>query len=81
MPARAELTDVRGADTLRMQLSIDDALATDTRRARVERADGLEPRALVRPWFIQMAGEAVLSGRVHGRVMSGRGRGFFETYR
>ena len=81
VPAHAELMDVRGADTLRMQLSMDDAVATDTRQARAERGDGPEARALSRPWFIQMAGEAVLSGRVHGHIMSGRGRGFFETYR
>ncbi len=81
VPAHADLMDVRGADTLQMQLTIDDAVATDTRRARAERGDGPEARALTRPWFIQMAGEAVLSGRIHGRVMSGRGRGFFETYR
>jgi len=28
-----------------------------------------------------MAGEATLSGRIRGKVLAGRGRGFFETYR
>ena len=81
VPARAMLVDVRGSDTLRLSLTIDDALATDTRRAIAERGDGTEPRALRRPWFVQMAGEAEISGRVRGAVLAGRGRGFFETYR
>ncbi len=83
VPARAELFDVRGADTLRLQLTIDDALATDTRRAAVERGDGEDGvrRALLHPWFVQMAGEATVSGRVRGVPLAGRGRGFFETYR
>lgn len=83
VPARAELFDVRGADTLRLVLTVDDAVATDTRRALAERGEGDADatRALRRPWFVQMAGEAVLTGRVRGAPLSGRGRGFFETYR
>ncbi len=83
VPARAELFDVRDGDTLRLQLTIDDAVATDTRRAAAERGEGEgdATRALRRPWFVQMAGEVVLTGRVRGVPMSGRGRGFFETYR
>lgn len=81
VPSRATLTDVRGNDTLRLSLTIDDAVATDTRRAIAERGDGAEPRALRHPWFVQMAGEAAISGRVRGSVLAGRGRGFFETYR
>jgi len=47
----------------------------------VERGDSESARALQKPWFVQMAGEARLEGRVRGRVLDGRGRGFFETYR
>jgi hypothetical protein len=84
VPARAELFDVRDGDTLRLQLSIDDAVTTDTRRALAERGESNTSgatRALLRPWFVQMAGDAVLTGRVRGAPLSGRGRGFFETYR
>jgi hypothetical protein len=81
VPAEAELFDVRGADTLRLRLAIDDAVATDTRLGLVERGEGAYARALQRPWFLQLAGEAQLSGRIRGVPLSGRGRGFFETYR
>lgn len=81
VPATAELFDVRGADTLRLLLTIDDAVATDTRIGLVERGDSDAARALRKPWFIQMAGEARVEGRVRGQPLSGRGRGFFETYR
>jgi hypothetical protein len=83
VPARAELMDVRDGDTLRLSLTIDDAVASDTRRAAAQRGDGAEAttRALRRPWFIQMAGEAQLTGRIRGTALAGRGRGFFETYR
>jgi hypothetical protein len=81
VPGHAELFDVRGNDTLRLTLSIDDAVASDTRRAAAQRGDGTGSRALLRPWFVQMAGNATISGRVRGAVLSGQGRGFFETYR
>ena len=83
VPARAELFDARDGDTLRLQLTIDDAVASDTRLALAERGEGGAEavRALRRPWFVQMAGEAVISGRVRGVPLAGRGRGFFETYR
>jgi hypothetical protein len=81
VPATAELIDVRGTDTLRLTLTVDDAVVTDTRIGLVERGDSESARGLRRPWFVQMAGEAQLAGRVRGRVLSGRGRGFFETYR
>ncbi len=83
VPAHAELIDVRDGDTLRLSLTIDDAVASDTRAARAQRGEGSADavRALRRPWFVQMAGEAVISGRVRGRPLAGRGRGFFETYR
>jgi hypothetical protein len=81
VPARAELVDVRGSDTLRLSLRIDDAVASDTRGASAQRGEGTAPRALRRPWFIQMAGEATIGGRVRGTPLGGTGRGFFETYR
>jgi hypothetical protein len=81
VPAMAEMADVRGDDTLRVRLEIEDAAGTDTRRPLVERGDTRAARELVRPYFIQMKGIATISGRVNGRVVEGRGGGFFETYR
>ena len=76
VPSTASFADVRGLDTLRVELTVEDAIATDTR---------LEPRGReVRsdlPWFIQMKGVARISGRLGGEKVSGEGRGFFETYR
>ena len=92
VPARAELADVRGADTLRVALTIEDAIGTDTRRqtpggapfgeknAGEERGDPTGG-ASGRPYFIQMKGTARISGRVGGAPVEGSGRGFFETYR
>jgi hypothetical protein len=80
-PSRAELVDVRGGDTLRIVLSIEDATATDTRRPGVERGEGLAARALERPYFVQMKGTATISGRIRGTPLAGTGAGFFETYR
>ena len=81
VPSTATLLDVRGSDTLRLDIVIDDAVATDTRGAAAERGESLAPRTLQRPWFIQMAGTARLSGRIRGAAIAGEGRGFFETYR
>jgi len=78
VPARATLTDARGADTLRIVLEIEDAVGSDVRRdrrgpgARTERA---------KPYFIQMKGTATITGRLQGAVLRGVGSGFFETYR
>lgn len=79
-PSRGVMLDVRGADTLRVELVVDDATATDTRRANAERGDAGSSESR-RPYFIQMKGRMRLSGRVGGRVVSGEGVGFFETYR
>ena len=81
VPSTALLEDVRGADTLTLALTIDDAVASDTRRRRAERGEGETPRTLSKPFFVQMAGSAQLRGRIGGRVIDGVGRGFFETYR
>jgi hypothetical protein len=80
-PSRATLVDFRGDDTLRVELVIEDASATDTRRAATGPGDPLAARGLRRPYFIQMKGVARLGGRIDGRILSGSGAGFFETYR
>jgi hypothetical protein len=81
LPSTATMVDVRGDDTLRVELSIEDATATDTRRPGVERGEGLTARGLAKPFFVQMKGLMRLSGRVGGKPVSGTGAGFFETYR
>jgi hypothetical protein len=81
VPSTATMVDVRGDDTLRVELRIEDATATDTRRPAVERGETLADRALAHPHFIQMKGVMRLSGRVAGRPIRGEGAGFFETYR
>jgi hypothetical protein len=81
VPSRATFADVKGDDTLRVELVIEDAAGTDTRTPQAERGETLTARALARPYFIQMKGRARLSGRVGGSAVSGEGYGFFETYR
>ncbi|HEX6058317.1 MAG TPA: hypothetical protein VFZ11_04810 [Gemmatimonadaceae bacterium] len=81
VPARAVMEDVRGGDTLRVELEIEDAVGTDTRASLVERGETMAARALRRPYFIQMKGIARLTGRLDGRPVVGTGTGFFETYR
>jgi hypothetical protein len=80
-PASAEMVDVRGDDTLRINLVIEDASASDTRTAAAERGEALATRQLPRPYFVQMKGRATLSGRISGKPVAGAGTGFFETYR
>jgi hypothetical protein len=81
VPASAVMADNRGSDSLRVELDVEDAVATDTRGQFIERGEGEEARRLVHPYFIQMKGRARLSGRVGGALISGEGTGFFETYR
>jgi hypothetical protein len=81
VPSRAVLADVRGDDTLRVELTIDHATATDTRQGFLARGDTAAARAVTRPYFVQMKGRARLTGRVGGRAIAGEGIGFFETYR
>ncbi len=81
VPSRASFSDVKGEDTLRVELLIEDATATDTRNPVAERGETMAARALSRPYFIQMKGRATLSGRVRGQPIGGEGYGFFETYR
>lgn len=90
VPASASFVDVRGSDTLRVELRIEDAIATDTRRqsrgqqspfARAERGDSQRDSAKARPYFVQMKGSARVSGRISGEAVAGEGQGFFETWR
>ena len=80
-PATAEMVDVRGSDTLRLTLRIEDASASDSRTAMVERGEALAARRLTRPYFVQMKGTATIGGRIRGTPLAGTGAGFFETYR
>ena len=81
VPSRATMVDARGDDTLRIELTIEDATASDTRRPAVERGDALAGRKLARPFFVQMKGLMRIAGRVSGQPVRGEGAGFFETYR
>jgi hypothetical protein len=93
VPTRAVFTDARGDDTLRVELSIEDAIGTDTRSESaiatpfVGRKDSEKLGAMQgagdpkRPYFIQMKGITRLSGRVGGAPIAGIGSGFFESYR
>jgi hypothetical protein len=81
IPSRGLMTDIRGDDTLRVELIVEDATATDTRTPSGERREGLNARGISRPYFIQMKGRMRISGRVSGRPIVGEGAGFFETYR
>jgi hypothetical protein len=81
VPGRATMVDVRGDDTLRVDLEIEDATATDTRRAAVERGETLAGRNLAKRYFVQMKGMMRIAGRLSGKPISGDGAGFFETYR
>ena len=84
VPSHATFSDVRGEDTLRVDIEIEDAIATDTRPRRpakeAERADPLASEK-AHPFFIQMKGTARISGRLEGVPLTGTGTGFFETYR
>jgi hypothetical protein len=74
VPSHATFVDVRGNDSLRVDLSIEDAIATETRQS-----NGLP--SFGGPYFIQMKGIATISGKIAGEKISGSGTGFFETYR
>jgi hypothetical protein len=90
VPSRASFEDTRDGDTLRVDITVEDAIATDTRPrsktkdgkagAEGERGDPLGSEKS-RPYFIQMKGVARVSGRLDGVPLSGTGTGFFETYR
>ncbi len=81
VPARGVMEDARGGDTLRVELEVEDAAATDTRLGLVERGEAAYARRLARPYFVQMKGRLRVSGRAGGAPVAGEGAGFFETYR
>ena len=81
VPARAVMEDARGGDTIRVELEVEDAAATDTRLGFVERGEAAAARRLARPYFVQMKGRLRVSGRAGGAPLRGEGAGFFETYR
>jgi len=84
VPSRASFEDVRGDDVLHVDITVEDAIATDTRPKKTgkdnERGDPLGSEKQ-HPYFIQMKGTARISGRLDGVPLSGVGTGFFETYR
>ncbi len=75
VPARAVMFDARGADSLRIELEVEDAAGTDLRQGAPS-GRGSSGR-----YFIQMKGIARLSGMLGGVPISGSGTGFFETNR
>lgn len=75
VPSRAMMRDARGGDEIVVELSVDDAAATDVRQS-----SGQRPGAAGR-YFVQLKGTARVTGRIAGRAVSGTGQGFFETYR
>jgi hypothetical protein len=81
VPSRFVIADARGGDTLRVEVTVEHATATDTREGLLARGDSAAARAIVHPYFVQMKGTARLTGRVGGRAVAGEGTGFFETYR
>ena len=85
VPSRAVFADAHGGDTLRVELQIEDAIGTDTRRQSLgsseERGDPTGSMSVAHPYFIQMKGTMRISGRVGGAPIQGAGTGFFETYR
>ena len=81
IPSRAQMRDTRGADTLVIDLELEDATATDMRLGEVERGDRRTPSRAPHPWFIQMKGRARIGGRIGGTAIAGAGSGFFETWR
>ena len=81
VPARFTFADARGDDTLRVAVTVEDAIGTDTRGPLIERGDAGAARLLREPYFIQMKGRATIAGRVLGAPVAGAGEGFFETYR
>jgi hypothetical protein len=83
VPGRVRFSDVRGDDTLAVDISIEDAIATDTRPQATKTGERGAPLGSQKshPYFIQMKGTARISGRIDGQPLTGTGTGFFETYR
>ena len=81
VPGAGVFEDVRGDDSIRVELFVDDAVATDTRAGLVERGESALARSLARPYFVQMQGRVRVTLRVRGERRVVDGTGFFETYR
>jgi hypothetical protein len=67
-PTGFQLTSARAGDTLRLDVDVQDALATGMAGVGAPRT------------FLQMRGLFQLSGRVSGKLLADSGAGFFETY-
>ncbi|MDQ3674877.1 MAG: hypothetical protein M3365_10925 [Gemmatimonadota bacterium] len=86
VPSRAVLFDERDGDTLRIELTVEDAIVTDMRSQRREilgaqTGDSAPLGDTKKPYFIQMKGTGRISGRLDGERIEGTGTGFFETFR
>lgn len=68
-PARFHLVGTRGADSLRLAVAVDHALATAMSASSFRRL------------FFQMRGRFTLRGRLGAVAVADSGQGFFETYR
>ena len=51
VPSRAVMQDVRGADTLRIELDIEDAIGSDTRTSLIERGDAADAQRILEAVF------------------------------
>jgi hypothetical protein len=67
-PARFSLVASREADTVKLNVDVLDALATEMTASDFRRT------------FLQMRGRFKLTGRVIGQSVADSGLGFFETY-
>jgi hypothetical protein len=67
-PDRFSLVATREADTVRLDVRVLDALATEMSASRFRRV------------FLQMRGRFTLTGKLIGETVADSGTGFFETY-
>jgi hypothetical protein len=68
-PERFGLLATRGPDSVRLQVNIEHALATEMQATSFQR------------YFLQMRGRFHLEGKLMGKMIADSGSGFFETYR
>jgi hypothetical protein len=68
-PERFRLLATRGADSVRLEVEADHALATEMEATSFRR------------YFLQMRGRFRLEGKLAGNTIADSGSGFFETYR
>jgi hypothetical protein len=68
-PERFGLLATRGADSVRLQVETEHALATEMQATSFRR------------YFLQMRGRFHLDGKLAGKMIADSGSGFFETYR